>query len=288
MQFIRRDARRLGRVIVHGTLVLCALGALSHAQNDPAFQERNDPIATNPFPSPLPPPDDTNEPDVAKRNLFLWELNRQRVCFYCMWRVDGLTPEAQRDIPDGKKTQLMEKWHSLLADELLPTTADSIEWYGTWAIGRDGPELGLIVAQWRANGYLVRFKQVADVDWSCSVTVRSPRRQRLEFRATPPNIEEPEYSMWESVPRVQMDQLLGELMTLDREKVQRLRMHGRMTGGAGVRAFSGTFRWLSELNTTTGEDGDVAAVPEGARPERIFITDSDPQYVCIQFDLRPK
>lgn len=244
--------------------------------------------ATNPFPPPPPPPDDPNERDVAKRDLFLSVINRHRVCFgCCTWRVDRLS-EAGDDVSPDAKEKFLETWLSLVTSELRAPHEEAIKWYGQWVHADEGPKLLQIVAEWGVADYLVRFSQLADSDRYCSVTVRSPRRPGLEFHRKPAALDKAQHPAWESVPRAQLSGLLAELISLDREKVELLGSHGRITGGAGVEVFTGTFDWQNLASSAPAQDLDpVTGVLATPMPERILITNSDPQYVCIRFDLHP-
>jgi hypothetical protein len=272
------------RFFVATSVLLCAVPAATHAQANSGPPQRTDRIATNPFAEP-PPPDDPNEPDPAKRKNFLWWLGRKRLPGNCLWNVDSLTSEAARDIPKETKTQAMENWLTLLNDDLMPPSEEEINWYGTWVSSPRGLQLYVIVGEWTTDGYLIRFSQLVDSDRYCSATVRAARRPTLQFRRRPPNLDARGDAKWDTVPQKQVKDVLNEITG---REIKAAESRGYITGSMDIPVFTGTFHWPSAAGPVNDETPAGAAVPEYPRPNHILITDSDPQYVCVRFEMHPE
>jgi len=103
----------------------------------------------------------------------------------------------------------------------------------------------------------------------------------LEFRPRPAELEPGDdgFKEWEFVPTVEIEKLLSELLQLDH---QQFRIEGQLHSVDGVYIFHGKFDPPDAVRTG-GVDPDGEAFTLTATG--IMITNSDPQYVGLGFDV---
>jgi len=278
-------------------LVAIAVGAPCVWSADARAQTgRQDPsrVAQDPAGRRPPPPDDPNERDVAKRRRFIHELNHQRInlCF----QYDDLLKEASNDIPGEKKASVLERWMAMIADDFKPASPEAVRWYANWAdygnpdaAGNVGLTIRGIVGEWVGRGSVIRASQLADSDRYVFFRISFPKRPGLQFNPRPPQSEFRDldkYFRWDFVPKAEVRKLLLEHFSLPYESDMDLPLHGQVDKCAGVDVFTG------RIDRPPPADADPEGVPAaedklwaGPAPDRILITDSDPQYVCLSFDL---
>ena len=249
-----------------------------------AFLERERGMAQDPMRRP-PPMDDPSELDVAKRRRFLWDLGTARLDFGCFVSFD-LLKEATDDIPQERRGKLLERWSTLLADDFRPTSPEVVQWYGQWLSYRGGSRLHLIVAEWSAGDFVVRASQLADSGRYVRILLRFPKRQSLEFHRMPTDFGGESWD-WEFVSKTQLRAVLVDFFDLPYTANAAFRLNLRINRCTGADVFTGRFRSRQapgrkvDQNTNAANGSSFAGVPE-----RILITDSDPQYMCVSFDLQ--
>lgn len=257
-----------------------------------ALQERERGMAQDPSGNRPPPPDDPAETDLAKRRRFIHELNHSRINFMCFQNPDMLK-EATDDIPQEKKAMFLELCSTLLAERLVPTGQESIQWYANWAdygnpdaAGNVGLTLRLIVAEWAVDGFIVRASQLVNAGRYVRIRLRFPKRQALEFHRMPADFDR-HSSPWEFVSKTELRAMLVDFFDLPYTSNAAFRYFGRMRALTGADVFTANLRWpqgpgrKGDQNTNAANGSSFAGVPD-----RILITDSDPQYMCVSFDLQ--
>lgn len=247
-----------------------------------AFLKSSEGVASDPTAVP-PPPDDPNERDLAKRKRFLWELGRGRIGG-ALLDMGSLKP-ASDAVTKEEKTRLLTRWSTLLANKLRPVREEEVRWYGLWVHSRDGARLNWIVAEWSAAGFLVRASASPDNHRYVPLLIRFPNRADLQFRARPPDTDTGDTSLdrsdWEYVPTTGVRRAVGDLFVVPNGLTADFRVRGQSRNCAGVEVFT------AEIALPNA--GGVDQVQTSLAPEsilaRILITDSDPQYLCLTFDL---
>jgi hypothetical protein len=262
-----------------------------HEAGGQSTQPEDRKIAQDPSPR-VPPPDDPGELDVAKRHRFRWELRHQRLGGF-LFDMDELLRDAAGDVPEETKTRLLERWSSLLAADMKAAHTGVVRWYGQWVHYLPDPEgkltLDLIVAEWSVRGVLVRASELADSPRYASIAFRLPKREGLRFRPRPPESEFTDvvdFMKWQFVSKTELPKVLTELFALPYQSDAEFGVHGHVETCAGVEVFAGEI--LGRRGADSRPIGIVSLPPDGTRwaaPGRILITDSDPQYLCLSFDL---
>lgn len=258
-----------------------------------AIEERDRGRATNPSPPPLPPYD-PNEPDVAKRRRFVSELHRHRLGF-CFKNLENSRNPADADIPDDAKAHLLEQCTTMLADQMKPANPDAVRWYGRWnnyltpdAAGNT-LRLDLIVAEWSIGDFVLRASQPPNSERYMSFGFRFPKRPSVWFRRPSPSLSEKELTRWQSVPKTQVRQLLVEVFGTPYDSDEDFRLRGHVEACAGVDVYTGKIRRMPGSSPLQDAQEGHEDFPEAwQRPYRILMTDSDPQYLCVGFDLGEK
>lgn len=248
-------------------------------------------VAQDPLGSRPPPADDPNEPDVGKRPRFLWELGQQRIplasgTIIAMELFRNYEQWKDRRIPDERKQQILTDAQRLLQADFLPQTQELVRWYGMWGsvpvfdasqnIVSRKSSLNWALAEWDVGDYQIRT--------GSGLRIRLPRRPELEFRPMPSGFKGSSRD-WDYVSNEGLRTVLDEFLAIPFDEYDEFWVRGYIESLAGVDVFVGKFG----LRNVPKEPDDVArSEPLGSwgRTHRILITDSDPQYLCVSFDLR--
>lgn len=282
-------------ILISGSVLVTSWPWDVFAQSDVLPRDVDLHRATDPNPRP-PPPDDPNETDIAKRGRFRWALSRARVGGG--FPSPELFKEAKDAIPENEQRDLIRLTSGLLDNGLHPLASQSIQWLALWAdygnpdaAGRVGLTMTAICAEWSIGKVTVRVDRSRDPLPSNRIhlRLRFPKRPSFVFRPRPDqstfgdNLDD--YWRWEYFSKTELRKVLVEFFNLPYQSDDDFDVRGHIDHIDGVMVYTGQIgppRWLAYGPI------DRPHLTEWDGPQRILITDSDPQYICLSFKLPDK
>jgi len=237
-----------------------------------------------------PPPDDPGERDLAKRPRFMWRLqsSREAGCF----PAPELFKPGDDDVPAQEKFELLRLVEEI-TPRLTPRIRSDVEWYvhwGTYASLREteGLErrLEATVAEWDVGPLRVRVSRArAPLPTQyVGFRIRMPRSPSLELHDRPVGTERDRPDVgarWEYVPKAELHEAMRSIFGIGDELLVEFTGEGELMNIEGVDVLVGKHR----RPRGNGEIDEVNRPVARLVSHSLLITDSDPQYICMSFDV---
>lgn len=222
--------------------------------------------------------DNPDEQNPAKRRAFISGLNRKRVNSGCFHHAE-LLQESPESIPETEKRDLLQKCSAVLP-RLSPTNEQPVRWLADLANKDTNRQfLSWVVAEWTI-GDLTLWASRSPGAKFIRILISMPPSRRVNVE----NIGAGETTRGkEELKLTEIQDRVRELLGRSHDAPDFM-IRGEQVVSDGIAVFVGRLDRDKQVKVDGSEDSGSAG-RSSITPSRILITDSDPQYLCLTFDL---